>query len=165
MVSQNTKDMGLPSIFRHCASTAVRVFTAARSTLKALIPRRTEEQKKGRMGEDLTARELEKRGFRIIARNYRFSRNEIDLVASKGKTLLFVEVKTRRSGSFFPLRALGFPQQKRIRLASRAFLREKGLRDCKTGYVFSLVIIDEKQRAVVHLRRFRTFKGDFRRRF
>ena len=101
--------MGLPSIFRLCAGTAVRVFTAARSMLRALIPSGSEAQKRGRLGEDLTAAELEKRGYRIIARNYRFSRNEIDLVAAKGAVVLFVEVKTRSAGNFYPLRSLGFP--------------------------------------------------------
>ena len=157
--------MGLPSIFRLCAGTAVRVFTAARSMLRALIPSGNEAQKRGRLGEDLTAAELEKRGYRIIARNYRFSRNEIDLVAAKGAVVLFVEVKTRSAGNFYPLRSLGFPQQKRIRAASLAFLRERGLRGRRIGYVFSLVMLDEKQRATIHLRRFRTPWGGSRRRF
>lgn len=165
MVSQNTKDMGLPSIFRLCKNTAALLSTAARSTLRALIPRRTEAQRRGRLGEYLTKRELEKRGFRIIARNYRSSRNEIDLVAEKGRVILFVEVKTRSAGNFHPLRALGFPQQKRIREASLVFLREKGLSGRRVGYVFSLVILDASGRGTVHLRRFRKRRGGFRRNF
>lgn len=159
MVSQNTKDMGLPSIFRLCKSTAALLYTAARSTLRALIPRRTEAQRRGRLGEDLTKRELEKRGYRIIARNYRSSRNEIDLVAAKGSVVLFVEVKTRSALDLHPLRALGFPQQRRIKAASRAFLREKGLKRRKIGYVFSLVMLDGSGRGTVHLRRFRRRRG------
>lgn len=160
MVSQNTKVMGLLSILRLCKNSAARALTAARSMSRALIPRRTEAQKRGRLGEDLTALELEKRGYRIIARNWRCLRNEIDLAARKGDTVLFVEVKTRSEGNFHPLRALSFPQQRRIRAASKVFLREKGLRNVRVGYVFSLVMLHADRPPEIHLRRFRRiFRG------
>jgi len=50
----------------------------------------------GRLGESLAARELERRGYRIIARNWRCPIGEIDLVAERDDTLVFVEVRTRR---------------------------------------------------------------------
>ena len=49
----------------------------------------------GRRGEDLAARELERRGHRILARRYRTRFGEIDIVARRGGILAFVEVKTR----------------------------------------------------------------------
>ena len=50
----------------------------------------------GREGEQRAARYLESRGYRIVARNVRADRVEIDLVARRGRVLAFVEVKTRR---------------------------------------------------------------------
>ena len=50
----------------------------------------------GRRGESLAAAFLEARGFVIRARNYRWSRAEVDLIAGRGARLHFVEVKTRR---------------------------------------------------------------------
>ena len=47
----------------------------------------------GKAGEDLAASFLEKQGFKIIARNYRFERGEIDLIAEEGDELVFIEVK------------------------------------------------------------------------
>jgi len=52
---------------------------------------------KGTEGENLAARFLEKQGYAILERNYRFDRGEIDLVARDGKELVFVEVKARHS--------------------------------------------------------------------
>jgi len=54
----------------------------------------------GRAGEDAAARYLEEAGFRIIARNVRSRRGELDLVAVDGDTLVFVEVKAWRSFGF-----------------------------------------------------------------
>ena len=50
---------------------------------------------RGKIGEDLACRELERRGYAILARRYRSRVGEIDIVASDGPTLVFVEVKTR----------------------------------------------------------------------
>jgi putative endonuclease len=59
----------------------------------------------GRWGEEQAARFLERRGWSILARNYRFGRREVDLVARKGGLLSFVEVKTRSGVGF------GAPQE------------------------------------------------------
>lgn len=59
----------------------------------------------GRWGEDLAARHLESLGYTIIARNWRYGRGEIDLVAQAGQLLIFAEVKTRRG------RDLGTPEE------------------------------------------------------
>jgi putative endonuclease len=54
----------------------------------------------GKKGEDLAASYLESLGYRILERNRRFGRLEIDLIALKEDTLHFIEVKTRRSLRF-----------------------------------------------------------------
>jgi len=50
----------------------------------------------GAQGEDLAARALRREGYRILDRNVRLGRFEIDIVAQEGDTIAFVEVKTRR---------------------------------------------------------------------
>ena len=55
-------------------------------------------QKTGQAGEELACRYLIKKGYKIIERNKRFSKNcEIDIIAYDRDTLVFVEVKTRTS--------------------------------------------------------------------
>ena len=56
----------------------------------------------GRKGENIAARFLARRGYRIIARNIRTYVGEIDIVAKKNGVLIFAEVKTRKSAIFGP---------------------------------------------------------------
>ena len=51
----------------------------------------------GRIGEDLALAHLERLGYALVARNHRTRYGELDLVVFDGTTLVFVEVKTRRS--------------------------------------------------------------------
>ncbi|UZP67218.1 YraN family protein [Desulfovibrio mangrovi] len=53
----------------------------------------------GANGEDAAARFLLDRGYRITARNWRHGRLELDIVCTRGKETIFVEVKTRSKGS------------------------------------------------------------------
>ena len=79
----------------------------------------------GNRGERLAARHLQRQGFRILARQFRVRRGEIDLVAREGNTLVFVEVKTRRRG--LPAEAVTPEKQRRITRTARAFLRRYGM--------------------------------------
>ena len=79
----------------------------------------------GKTGEDLACRELERRGYAIIARRYRCRSGELDIVARDGPTLVFVEVKARDSHAFGdPAEAVTWQKQQRIfRLASEYVMR------------------------------------------
>ena len=59
----------------------------------------------GKRGEDIAARFLLEKGLALIARNFRDKFGEIDIIAKDRETLVFVEVKTRRSHRF------GLPQE------------------------------------------------------
>jgi putative endonuclease len=54
----------------------------------------------GRRGEELAAQELRRRGYEIVARNWRCPAGEVDIVARHGETWVFVEVRTRRGQDF-----------------------------------------------------------------
>lgn len=54
----------------------------------------------GKQGEAEAARFMQDKGYEIMARNFRYHHAEIDLVARKGKLLVFAEVKTRTNLSF-----------------------------------------------------------------
>ena len=57
-------------------------------------------KKLGAFGEDLAANFLIKKGYRLLEKNWRIVRGEIDLIMKKDKDLVFVEVKTRTSRTF-----------------------------------------------------------------
>lgn len=67
----------------------------------------TKTQLLGRYGEEQAAKFLESKGYQILDRNARTAAGEVDIVASDGGTLVFVEVKTRSSNfSGHPLQAI-----------------------------------------------------------
>ena len=55
---------------------------------------------KGNEGENLAAEFLKKKGWEIVARNYRYRHAEIDLIIKRDDWTIFVEVKTRTSSYF-----------------------------------------------------------------
>ncbi len=58
---------------------------------------RAHRQELGERGEMLAVAYLKNRGYRILTRHFRCRQGEIDIIARKGKTLYFIEVKTRES--------------------------------------------------------------------
>jgi putative endonuclease len=78
----------------------------------------------GRRGERAAEKYLRHNGYRIVARNFRAAGAEIDLVAMDGETLVFVEVKTRRSRiAGAPEEAVDERKQTRMRRAAEVFAR------------------------------------------
>lgn len=59
----------------------------------------------GAWGETQAAAYLEKHGLQILARNYRTSKGELDIIARDGDALVFIEVKTRKNLDF------GYPEE------------------------------------------------------
>ncbi|MHB8769489.1 MAG: YraN family protein [Syntrophales bacterium] len=82
----------------------------------------------GKRGEELAAAYLVEAGFRIVERNYRCRFGEIDIVAEEGETLVFVEVKSRRSAAYGgPLLAVDARKQGKISRISLHYLAERNL--------------------------------------
>jgi putative endonuclease len=95
----------------------------------------------GKSGEELACRELERRGYAIIARRYRVRSGELDVVARDGPTIVFVEVKTR-VGRMFGDAAEAVTPLKQLRMTRLAeeYLMRHHLTDCPCR--FDVVSID-----------------------
>ncbi len=78
----------------------------------------------GRAGEALAAAHYERLGYAVLARRHRTRFGEIDLIARAGDTLVFCEVKTRRSGSGHPWAALHEGKRLQVRRMAAAWLAE-----------------------------------------
>jgi putative endonuclease len=84
----------------------------------------------GKTGEDLACRELERRGYAIVARRYRRRGGELDIIAKDGPTLVFVEVKAREgSACGAPAEAVTPPKQRRIARLALDYLARHRLLD------------------------------------
>ena len=68
---------------------------------------------------------LEQKGFCVVAKNYRYRRNEIDLIVRQGQTLVFVEVKLRKNTGYGHPESFVSPSQvNRITEAADHYLHE-----------------------------------------
>src|SRR3954469_8694273 len=102
----------------------------------------------GRGGEDIALRHLERRGYRLVARNHRTRFGEIDLIVVDADTLVFCEVKTRRAGPGSPWDALGTAKQSQVRAMARSYLAEESDRPRVANLRFDAigVVIDARGR-------------------
>jgi len=92
-------------------------------------------QKFGKFGEGLAARHLKKTGYRLLCRNYRTRFGEIDIIAKDADTIVFVEVKSRRSDKFgHPRYAVTREKQARISKTALNYLKENNQMDCKARF-------------------------------
>jgi putative endonuclease len=80
----------------------------------------------GRRGEELAAQHLERLGYTVLARNHRTRWGEIDLVLADagGRTIVFVEVKTRRLGGGDPFESLHEVKRHQVRSMAAAWLND-----------------------------------------
>jgi uncharacterized protein (TIGR00252 family) len=84
-------------------------------------------QQKGRAGEDMAEKYLMAEGLRVLERNWRSPRGELDIVAEDGGTLAFVEVKYRESVRFgLPREAVGRAKQRNLTNLALMYMHEKG---------------------------------------
>lgn len=83
---------------------------------------------KGRKGEEIAAEHLEQKGYRIVAKNWRAGRGEIDLVAWwNEKCLVFVEVKSRGSAAWGkPEEFVGKKKEEMLARAGASYCRSIG---------------------------------------
>ena len=81
----------------------------------------------GRFGEAAAAEYLRNKGYQLLGLNYRTRLGEIDVIASKGKYVAFVEVKLRKSDVFAQAREFVTPaKQRRLTAAAESWLQSSG---------------------------------------
>lgn len=84
----------------------------------------------GQAGESLAARELARRGYRIVERNWRCPIGEIDIVAEKGGVLVIVEVRTRRGDEHgTPQESITPAKQAKLIEVASTYVQEHELQD------------------------------------
>ena len=116
----------------------------------------------GRIGEDIACRYLKNKGHRILERNYvpkwkTFSREEVDIICEKDRTIIFVEVKTvidKGGYNFLPEDKINFTKQQKIMKVAESYLLEKKIpldRKWQVDAISVLISSDKKKAKVRHL--------------
>lgn len=105
----------------------------------------------GQEGEALAAAYLEKKGYQVLERNYRIRFGEIDLIAQDHETLVFVEVKARRSlrwGS--PAQAVHYHKQGKIFQVAQLYLMRQEQEDVPCRFDVVEVVISKDGTSKIH---------------
>lgn len=122
------------------------------------MPTKSRSMSIGGQGEEIAAAFLKNKGYRILDRNYRFSREEIDIVAflpseqyEDGGELVFVEVKTRRNHDFGrPEEAVTESKQEAIFRTAEAYLQERKLIGSPSRFDVIAITMEGNEPHVVH---------------
>ena len=79
----------------------------------------------GQKGEDLAAEHMKNAGFRILCRNWKWGKHEIDIIADKKEMIIFVEVKTRSDDfQMHPATAVTNEKQRSVIYAADCYIRK-----------------------------------------
>ena len=98
----------------------------------------------GLAGERVAEAELLRLGFRVLARNVRSRMGEIDLVCHDAAGYAFVEVKTRRAGSFVTaVEAIDRRKAWRLAALAESWLAHRGLRHAPWRVLVAALTVDE----------------------
>ena len=111
-----------------------------------------EHNELGKIGEEMAAKYLANAGYQVLERNYRFKRDEIDIIATKKGIIVFVEVKTRTS-SFLgvPEEAVSMAKQKRIIKVANHYLIDNDLDNEGRFDIFG-IIINRNEEIISHVK-------------
>lgn len=96
----------------------------------------------GKAGEEVALKYLKRKKFKIIKKGFRLYKGEIDVIAYDRKTLVFIEVKTRRSRSFgLPEESVTTAKQRQIKKIAQGFMAFNNLENVECRFdVISLIL-------------------------
>ncbi|WP_312818939.1 YraN family protein [Kaistella carnis] len=106
----------------------------------------------GNLAEQLAADFLEKKGYKILVKNFRYQKAEIDIIASFENLIIIVEVKARGSDIFMePQEAVTKKKIKSLVMAADFFMKDRNL-DQEVRFDIIAVLPDERKKLqITHL--------------
>lgn len=106
----------------------------------------------GNLAEQLAADFLEKKGYKILVKNFRYQKAEIDIIASFENLIIIVEVKARGSDIFMePQEAVTKKKIKSLVMAADFFMKDRNL-DQEVRFDIIAVLTDERKKLqITHL--------------
>jgi len=106
----------------------------------------------GKIAEDLAAEYLQKNGYRIVTKNFRFQKAEIDIIAEKENMIIIVEVKARSTDAFMlPQEAVTKTKIKSIVTAANHYLEEFNMNNEVRFDIISVLADEKKKLTIEHI--------------
>ena len=110
-----------------------------------------EHNELGKKGEELAAEFVSKLGYKILAKNYRFKKLELDIIAEYNNELIIIEVKTRQSRYLAgPEDTVTKGKQRTIIKAAHHYIIEHEV-DLETRFDIISIILNEKETSIDHM--------------
>lgn len=108
-------------------------------------------QEQGKEGEEIAKLYLKRTGHNILASNWRFKKYEVDIIAEKNNTMIFVEVKARKNNTFGePEEFVSKAKQKYLVSAAHHYLTEKNI-EKESRFDIIAITGEEPNHKIVHL--------------
>jgi putative endonuclease len=105
----------------------------------------------GQIGEKLAVKELANKGYQVLDTNYRFGRDEVDIIARTKDLIVFVEVKTRENNYMGePEESVSVAKQKRIIKVANHYMIDNDLEMEGRFDIFGIVV-NQKQQSIHHI--------------
>jgi putative endonuclease len=96
---------------------------------------------------------LQKKGYRIVKRNYKTPVGEIDIIAKDGDTIVFIEVKTRTDISFgYPFEAVNNRKRQKLKNLALLYLKRQGKESPVRFDVLSIFCMDDGKKDIEHIK-------------
>jgi putative endonuclease len=106
----------------------------------------------GSEGEGLAVKFLRRKGYDIIAKNYKTPIGEIDIIAKDGDTVVFVEVKTRTNDSFgHPFEAVNQNKRRKLKNLALLYLKKERKEFPVRFDVISIICVQNGEKAIEHI--------------
>ena len=112
----------------------------------------------GRWGEDLATEYLQQHGYRIIERDWKSGRRDIDIIATDGNQVVFVEVKTRRNRLYGdPEEAVDYRKLQNLRLAINHYIKYRRINNEVRFDIITVVGTIGQQPEIDHIKDVRLY--------
>lgn len=107
---------------------------------------------KGKWGEEVASRFLEKKDIKIIQRNYKTKFGEIDIICKQDNIIVFVEVKMRSKSTYLQAcESINVPKIKKIKKVASLYLQEIGQQDSICRFDVIIILGSQSQYDIHHI--------------
>ena len=104
----------------------------------------------GKKGEDMATNLLISKGYKVLDRNYRFKKLELDIICIHNNFLVIVEVKTRTSSKLGQPEQISRAKQKQVIKATNFYVQEKGI-DLEVRLDVIGIILNQYEEQIIHI--------------
>jgi putative endonuclease len=109
-------------------------------------------KEEGNEGEALALEHLQRKGFKLVMRNYRYGRGEIDIIMMDKECLVFVEVKARKSTEYGePEEAVTKSKRGQLRYVAKGYLFEMKIEDVQCRFDVIAIVYKEGEPVIRHI--------------